>query len=165
MTGGAGADSINFSGNVTSGKIVGGAGNDTFNFGSSLASAPAQPCTSKFNGADSIYFAGGSTVATVSGLVTIAVDSSRCNECVQLLAHIWSFYLHNCSRHLRWFTLHLWWCNRWFRWRWIRYHRIYLHDGEFLHDHRPWLIVHFLRLRWGPSGPLFFVFTDSLALA
>ena len=34
MTGGAGADSIDFSGLVTHhSKIVGGAGNDTFNFG------------------------------------------------------------------------------------------------------------------------------------
>ena len=76
ITGGAGKDSISLTGTATSSKIVGGAGNDTFNFGAATNASGSTLYFGSSDGEDSIYFGGGSTVSTVSGLVTIAVDSS-----------------------------------------------------------------------------------------
>ena len=76
VTGGAGADSIDFGALASSTKIVGGAGNDSFTFQSATSESGSTLYFGSSDGKDSIYFAAGATVSTVTGLVTIAVDSA-----------------------------------------------------------------------------------------
>ena len=76
VTGGTGNDSIVFSGFATNTKIVGGTGNDTFSFAEQESTAGSTLFFGSASGMDSIYFAAGNTVTTISGSMTIAVDSS-----------------------------------------------------------------------------------------
>ena len=76
IIGGAGNDSIDFTGgNVTISKIVGQGGNDTFNFGSSATNSGSTFYFGNGDGDDKLYFAASFTSASSAGL-TIAVDSA-----------------------------------------------------------------------------------------
>ena len=78
ITGGAGDDSLDFTAAFSGSKIVSGAGNDTFNFATAGQTSGSTAYFGSASGDDSIYFttASGATASTVSGLLTIAVDSS-----------------------------------------------------------------------------------------
>ena len=152
---------------LLSSKIVGGAGNDTFNFGAQQQQLEPPSTSVALMVLTASTSLPGSTVSTVSGLATIADRfKSGCNECLQLLSFFWKLHHHDHLRHLWcWFDLHPGWCNRICNgWRWHWNHWTHIRDCELLYNHRSRLIVH-LPVTMGPFGALFFVSTNSSALA